>query len=97
MDLAGKKALVVGLAKSGLASIELLAKNGAVVCATDCLGLTELPGVAGFLDRFGVPFERQSDSAFKDQDLIVLSPGVPADLEPLEAARRRGVDVIGEV
>ena len=34
---------------------------------------------------------------FEGADLIVLSPDVPADLPPLEAARRRGARVIGEV
>jgi len=44
-----------------------------------------------------VPFDLQSPEAFEGADLIVLSPGVPADLEPLVAARRRGATVIGEV
>src|SRR5262249_52008077 len=34
---------------------------------------------------------------FEGCDLVVLSPGVPADLPEIEAARRRGVEVIGEV
>jgi len=34
---------------------------------------------------------------FREPDLVVLSPGVPWDLEPLQEARRRGVDVIGEI
>src|SRR6185312_5627103 len=34
---------------------------------------------------------------FADAELIVLSPGVPADLVILEGARRRGVRVIGDL
>ena len=34
---------------------------------------------------------------FLRQDLVVVSPGVPWDLPPLLEARRRGVEVIGEV
>jgi UDP-N-acetylmuramoylalanine--D-glutamate ligase len=75
--------------KSGLASIQVLWHHGALVRATDLK-----PQSAATL---GVPFELQSDSAFENCDLIVISPGVPADLPPLEAARRRGVRVIGEV
>jgi UDP-N-acetylmuramoylalanine--D-glutamate ligase len=44
-----------------------------------------------------VPFQLQSPGVFENADLIVLSPGVPADLEPLESARQRGATVIGEV
>jgi UDP-N-acetylmuramoylalanine-D-glutamate ligase len=43
-------------------------------------------------------FRPQTDELFdEDWDLIVLSPGVPADLPGIEAARARGVNVIGEV
>ena len=45
----------------------------------------------------GIPFRLQSEETFDDCDLIVLSPGVPADLPGVEAARARGVKVIGEV
>src|SRR5712691_4531357 len=89
--------LVVGLERSGLASIELLRKRGARVRATDARPIAELPKAAEALERLDVPFEPQSPQVFEDCDWIVLSPGVPADLEPIEAARGRGVKVIGEV
>jgi UDP-N-acetylmuramoylalanine--D-glutamate ligase len=49
------------------------------------------------LEELRVPFARQSPEAFPGSDLIVLSPGVPANLAPVEEARARGVEVIGEV
>jgi UDP-N-acetylmuramoylalanine--D-glutamate ligase len=94
---AAVRTLVVGMAKSGLASVELLVKQGAEVRATDSRGLSELPEVERILGRLRVPFELQSQGVFEAADMIVLSPGVPADLEPLEAARRRGATVLGEV
>ncbi len=93
MNLQGTRALVVGMKKSGVASAEFLARRGAVVRATDLKPLADLPGVA----ELGIPFAQQSPEVFENCDLIVLSPDVPADLPPLEAARRRGVPVIGEV
>jgi UDP-N-acetylmuramoylalanine--D-glutamate ligase len=93
MKLKGTKALVVGMKRSGVASAKLLLREGARVRATDLKPLTELPDGAGL----GVPFAQQTPEVFEDCDLIVLSPDVPADLAPLEAARRRGVKVIGEV
>ena len=44
MKLKGIQALVVGMEKSGLAAAELLAREGAVVRATDLKPLDELPG-----------------------------------------------------
>jgi UDP-N-acetylmuramoylalanine--D-glutamate ligase len=97
MTFQATKALVVGMKLSGMASAELLAREGAVVRATDLKPLDALPGAAALLDRLRIPFALQTPQVFEDCDLIVLSPDVPADLPPLEAARRRGVRVIGEV
>ncbi len=91
----GVRALVVGMAKSGVASVELLVKQGAEVRATD---LSPVPlEVSRELEQVHTPFALQSPEVFESADLIVLSPGVPADLEPLEAARKRGATVMGEV
>ena len=49
------------------------------------------------VERLGIAFAQQTPEVFEGCDLIVLSPDVPADLAPLEEARRRGVRVIGEV
>jgi UDP-N-acetylmuramoylalanine-D-glutamate ligase len=46
-------------------------------------------GIAGAPSA--IPFELQTPDVFEECDLIVLSPDVPADLAPLEAARARGV------
>ncbi len=97
MDLAGKSVLVVGMGKSGLAAAELLVEKGARVRAADSKPLDELAGVRAKLEALGAPFAPQNDSVFQAADLIVLSPGVPAGLEPLAEARRRGVKVVGEV
>ncbi|HXG33426.1 MAG TPA: UDP-N-acetylmuramoyl-L-alanine--D-glutamate ligase [Bryobacteraceae bacterium] len=97
MDLAGKRVVVVGLARSGLAAIELLVSKGARVTATDVRPLEQLPGAGAVLERFGVPFAPQSPEVFRGADLAVLSPGVPPQLEVLREARSHGVRVIGEV
>ncbi len=97
MRLKGTKALVVGMKKSGMASAELLARHGATVRATDLKPLEELGEARELLERLDIPFARQTPEVFEGCDVIVLSPDVPADLAPLEEARRRGVRVIGEV
>jgi UDP-N-acetylmuramoylalanine--D-glutamate ligase len=97
MTLSNKRALVVGLKKSGIAAVKLLVEHGAKVRATDLKPLDQLPDAGPLLDSLRVPFALQSPEVFEGADLIVLSPDVPSDLPPLEAARARGVDVIGEV
>jgi UDP-N-acetylmuramoylalanine--D-glutamate ligase len=97
MRLDGMRVLVVGMKKSGMASAELLARQGAVVRATDLKPLDQLPEAGPLLERLRVPFAQQAPEVFQGCDLIVVSPDVPADLPPLEEARRRGVRVIGEV
>jgi UDP-N-acetylmuramoylalanine--D-glutamate ligase len=89
--------LVVGLEKTGLASVEFLVGQGHSVTATDTRALADMPMAAALLGRFKVPFARQSEAPFTTSDLIVTSPGVPDDIEPLDDARRSGVTVIGDV
>ncbi len=86
MTLRHSNSLVVGMEKSGRAAAAFLRAQGAVVTCTD-LKPRDLPG-----------FRPQTDELFAEPwDLIVLSPGVPTDLPALEAARARGVSVIGEI
>lgn len=87
MKLAGAKVVVVGMARSGVAAVELLREQGAIVRAVD-----QKPVAIE-----GLEVEPQSEAAFADADLIVLSPGVPADLGELSASRQRGVKIIGDL
>ena len=91
--------LVVGLQKSGLAVIEHMARRNSLarLRATDLKPLDELPEARELLARFGIPFDRQAPEVFEGADNIIISPDVPADLPPLEAARKRGARVFGEI
>jgi UDP-N-acetylmuramoylalanine--D-glutamate ligase len=86
-ELDGKLVVVVGMAKSGHAAVRLLLSQGARVRAVD-QGAEKAPG-----EVLGLTIQPQTPAAFEDADLIVISPGVPADL-PLFPA---GVPVIGEL
>jgi len=97
VEYAGKRVLVVGMGRSGLAAVELLAGQGVRVLATDEKPLAELPQAAPALARAGADFRVQAPAVFEQAEVIVISPGVPADLPELEQARRRGVPVIGEM
>ena len=86
--LAGKRVVVVGMARSGVAAVRLLRQNGAGVRAVDEKAKGEVDGVT---------VEPQTEATFRDAELVVISPGVPADLDLLASVRARGVPVIGEL
>ncbi len=97
MDLEGKNVLVVGLARSGLAALELLLAQGARVTAADAKLLDRMPEARAWLAAHNVSFVPQAEASLPSHDLVVISPGVPADLAELNAARAAGVTVIGEL
>src|SRR6185295_13274028 len=98
MNLEGKRVLIVGLARSGVAVARLVASRGATVVANDAKPESEIREAAEELRKLGVTLSLGShpESLFLDADLIVLSPGVPADLEPLKLARGAGIEIISE-
>jgi len=98
-ELKGKRVLVVGLARTGVATARFCAARGAVVTATDSRSENELSSTTAPLRAAGVvcEFGSPTDALFLSQDLIVPSPGVPADLPQLLAARAAGVTVWSEV
>src|SRR5262245_23911674 len=98
MDVDGKKVLVVGIARSGVAAARLLAARGAMVIANDAKPERELGNAVEKLRNLGVMLSLggHPESLFVNADLIVLSPGVPADLAQLESARRAGIEIISE-
>jgi UDP-N-acetylmuramoylalanine--D-glutamate ligase len=85
------------MAQSGLAVVEFLLSRSALVRAIDSKPAYELREAAAALAGLGVQLETQSAAAFEGVDAIVISPGVPADLPELAAARDRGTRVLGEV
>src|SRR5262245_18465156 len=99
MALARKPVVVVGLARSGVAAAELLARRGRPVVATDRKGPAELPGEVMRLAERGIRLELggHREATLAGAEMVVVSPGVPWDLPELQAARRAGVEVIGEL
>lgn len=99
MELNGKRALVVGLGKSGVASALFMKAHGARVTVSDTKSGDELRNEIPVLLDHGITVETggHGDRTFQGQDLIVVSPGVPVDAPPLVQARSLGETVIGEI
>lgn len=99
MELRNKRVLVVGLGKSGVASALFLKSRGAVVTVSDSKPQEQLSKEIPVLLDNGIAVEPggHGERTFRDQDLIVVSPGVPVDTPALEQARALGMTVIGEI
>lgn len=98
MDLAGKRATIIGLAREGTVLARFLAERGAQVTVSDLKRAEELQEnitrLEGLPIRFvlgGHPWE-----ILNQTDVLFLSPGVPKDAPIVVAARERGIPVSSE-
>jgi len=99
VELKNKRVLVVGLARTGVATALFCAARGAQVTATDSRQVNEIGGAASRAGDAGVKLELggHNEKTFLQQDFIIPSPGVPADSPLLQAARQQGVTVWSEI
>jgi UDP-N-acetylmuramoylalanine--D-glutamate ligase len=100
VELKSKRVLVVGLARTGVATALFCAARGAVVTATDSRSEADIgEEIRAKLRAAGVNLELggHQEQTFLQQDLIVPSPGVPADAPPLQVARAKGVPIWSEI
>jgi UDP-N-acetylmuramoylalanine--D-glutamate ligase len=99
MELKGKKVLVVGLGKSGLAAALFLRRKGAQVTVSDIRSAEVLGKDIPALLEEGIAVEAGGHGllTFRRQDLIVVSPGVPLDTPELVQVKAFGLPIVGEV
>ncbi len=99
MELKGKKVLVVGLGKSGLAAALFLRRRGAQVTVSDVRSAEALARDIPALLEEGIMVETGGHGllTFRRQDLIVVSPGVSLDTPELVQVKNFGLPVIGEL
>ena len=98
MNFTDKKILVIGLARSGLAALTSLHKRGARLTAYDAKSEAELGDCVADLREMRVTvYAGIYPPVSSDFDLLVVSPGVPLEIEPIQTARRMGIEVISEL
>ncbi len=97
--LKGKAVTVVGLGRSGASAVRLLQAGGARVTIADHRQESELAETLAQLDaqNLHVCVGSEFETAFSAPDLVVVSPGVPSDLDCLDAVRTRGISVVSEI
>ena len=103
------KGEIIGLGRSGIAAARLLNKDGWQVTLVDSATETQVASRSNSsqllqsqkqLTEEGVAVKLNSSVTLEGEDipdLIVVSPGVPWDIEPLESARKLGIETIGEI
>jgi UDP-N-acetylmuramoylalanine--D-glutamate ligase len=99
LEVNGKRVLVVGLGKSGVGSALFLKAKGARVTVSDAKSEEQLRGeIPALLDK-GIAVEAggHGERTFRQQDFIVVSPGVPVDQPMIVQAKQFGIPVIGEI
>jgi len=98
IELKGKKALVIGLGRSGLGSALLLRRLGASVSVTD---KKDRDSLRQYIDALppdvGLYLGGHPKEALDGVSLLVISPGVPSDIEIIRVARSKGIEIIGEL
>jgi UDP-N-acetylmuramoylalanine--D-glutamate ligase len=99
IELNGKRVLVIGLARTGEATALFCAARGAIVTAIDTRPAEELGETAEKLRVAGVRLHlgNYAPNILQGQELIVPSPGVPADAPLLREARALGLTIWSEV
>ncbi len=98
MTFKDKNIVVVGLARSGTGAANLLSELGAKVTITDSKSRCMLEAnINRLFPNVKVITEGNPSEVFDTADMIVISPGVPLTIPPLERARIKGIPVIGEL
>ncbi len=100
MDIKGKKVCIVGAARSGIATANLVLKLGGFPKISDAKNLVDIEkALSGLQDRARTVIESggHTKAFIQESDLVVASPGVWREAEPLQWARSLGIPVVGEI
>jgi UDP-N-acetylmuramoylalanine--D-glutamate ligase len=98
-ELSGKKVLVIGLARTGVATSLFCARHGAAVTAVDTRAESEFAAIATKLCAANISLHLggYTEKILEGQDLVIPSPGVPAGANILKVARTLNIPVWSEI
>jgi UDP-N-acetylmuramoylalanine--D-glutamate ligase len=99
MQLEHAKALVVGMGRSGFETVSFLKQRGARVTISEMAGEDKMGDAVRKFRELGVQTEFGGHvmETFTKADFIVVSPGVPHTIAPIQAAQGKGVPLLGEI
>lgn len=98
-EVKGKRVMVVGLSKTGVALTKFLVEEGAEVTISDHKSPAELAHFLDEIDHLSLKYDLggHTPRTFIEQNLIILSPGISPELKIFEYAKANGVQVTGDV
>ena len=98
-NIKGKRVLVVGLGKSGIAAVQAMLKLGAEVSVQDSKEAESVDGqLLTFLEGKGVQcYFHEIPDHVENFDMLILSPGVNPELPFIREAEAGGAEIIGEL
>jgi UDP-N-acetylmuramoylalanine--D-glutamate ligase len=100
MTLDKKKVLVVGTGKSGIAATKLLEKVGALVILYDSNDMETVDSIKEKLPEDSnakIIIGKLEDKMTDELDIVVLSPGVPTDLDFVNELKGKNIPIWGEI
>ena len=99
MDFKGKKVLIFGVGRSGLAVARALSAWKTSLVLTDKRELGTLGAFALEAQALKIPLALGGHdlALLEGCSCIVISPGVPGNIEILAEARRRGIVILSEI
>lgn len=99
MNVKDKQILIVGLGKTGVSTARFLNRKGAKVTVTDSNNDIKQNDDMKSLRARNIQLEigYHTPESFEQAELIILSPGVPHTIAPVERARKKGTPIIGEI
>ncbi|MGI6211668.1 MAG: UDP-N-acetylmuramoyl-L-alanine--D-glutamate ligase [Anaerovoracaceae bacterium] len=98
-NMKGKKILVIGFGKSGIAAAQAMSNLGAIVSVQDSKTKDQFdPSLMSVFQDAGVKFYLgETPQDFSQFDMIILSPGVSPELPFIQEAQAQGVEITGEL
>ena len=95
----GKEVAVLGLGRSGIAAARLLLSRGIKVFASESDSGTDLEAKTAPLGRAGAAVQLGGHDLMRVKRAIavVVSPGIPPQVAPLETARKAGIPIHSEI
>lgn len=99
MEVRGKRVLVIGIARSGIAVAKFLKEKGAEVILSDIKSRKEIGDIIDDLEKSGFSLVLGQHPSISKEEVafIVVSPGVPLQIEPIKKAREEGIQVFSEI
>lgn len=95
----GTNVLVVGLARTGIAAARFLSELGCRITISERRGIKEAEDALQEIKDVDVQLEfgGHKEGTFLDKDWILVSPGIPMNIPPLEKARAKGIPVLSDI